>query len=73
MPNMGPAAPQWTCTSDTAIDKVLDIFSHDAKALSCLSVAENKKIVGIISKKNIIYALTEKRTPEAELQKRTMS
>jgi CIC family chloride channel protein len=60
-----------TCTPDTTIDKILDIFFHNSKALSCLPVVDNKKLVGIISKKNIIYALAEKMLPEAELQKRT--
>jgi hypothetical protein len=43
----GACGTPGTCRPDTTIDTLLDIFSHSSKALSCQSVVENKKLVGI--------------------------
>lgn len=61
-----------TVTRDTSIDEVVNIMH--SKHLSILPVVENatsRKLVGLISRKNIINALSEKHFwPEYEFQKR---
>lgn len=59
-----------TVTPDTAVDDMVDLFIK--RNISVLPVVEDGKLVGIISRKNIINALAEKGFwPEREFQKRT--
>jgi predicted transcriptional regulator len=61
-----------TVTPDTAIEKILDLFHREK--FSILPVVENdksKRLMGLISRKNIITALAEEGFwPEHEYQKR---
>jgi CBS domain-containing protein len=60
-----------TVTSDTSIEEVVGLFFENSASLSILPVVENKKLVGVISRKNIINALAEKGFwPEHEFKKR---
>jgi len=58
-----------TVKSDTPINEVVDLmYTND---LSVLPVVEGKKLIGMISRKNIINAMAEKGFwPEEEFQKR---
>jgi len=59
-----------TVQPNASIDEVVDImYTED---VSVIPVVEGKKLVGIISRKNIINAMTEKDFwPEEDLRKRT--
>jgi CBS domain-containing protein len=58
-----------TVSPSTPIEDIVDIFLQ--RNVSILPVVEDGKLVGIISRKNIINALAEKGFwPEHELQKR---
>jgi len=59
-----------TVLPQTVIEDIVDLFLH--RNLSILPVVEGKKLVGIISRKNILNILTEKGFwHEHEFQKRT--
>ncbi len=61
-----------TVTPDTPIENIVDLFYKNSSSLSLIPVVENKKLMGIIGRKNIINALAEKGFwPEHEFQKRT--
>jgi len=49
-----------TVAADTPIEEIVDLFCGNSSSLSVLPVVENKKLVGIIGRKNIINALAEK-------------
>jgi CBS domain-containing protein len=56
---------------DASLDEIVSLFFHNSSTLSVLPVVQDKKLAGIISKKNIIYALSERgMLPEYEMQKR---
>lgn len=58
-----------TVLPQTAIEDIVDLFIH--RNLTILPVVENGRLVGIISRKNIINALAEKGfIPEHEFRKR---
>lgn len=58
-----------TVTSDTPIEDIVEIMY--SSRFSILPVVENKKLVGIISRKNIINAMAEQGFwPEHEFKKR---
>jgi CBS domain-containing protein len=58
-----------TVTSDTPIEDIVEIMY--SMRFSILPVVENKKLVGIISRKNIINAMAEQGFwPEHEFKKR---
>ena len=60
-----------TVGPDTSLEEIVDLFYDNSSSLSVLPVVKNKKLAGIISKKNIIYALAERgMLPEHEMQKR---
>ncbi|OGW57942.1 MAG: hypothetical protein A2Z09_00490 [Nitrospirae bacterium RBG_16_43_8] len=60
-----------TVAVDTTIEEIVDLFYGNSSSLSILPVVEKKKLVGIISRKNIINALGEKGFwKEHEFQKR---
>ncbi len=61
-----------TVGPDATIDDVVNLFHANSHSVSILPVVEGKKLVGIISRKNIINALGERGFwPEHEFQKRT--
>jgi CBS domain-containing protein len=61
-----------TVTPDTPIEKIVDLFYQNSSSLSIVPVVEQKKLVGIIGRKNIINALAERGFwKEHEFQKRT--
>jgi len=49
-----------TVQRDATIDEIVDLFYGNSTSLSVLPVVEKKKLVGIISRKNIINALAER-------------
>lgn len=49
-----------TVTADAPIEAIVDLFYRNSSSLSILPVVENKRLVGIIGRKNIINALAEK-------------
>lgn len=58
-----------TVSPSTSIDEIVDLFLQ--RNMSIVPVVENGKLVGIISRKNIINALAEKGFwPEHEFKKR---
>jgi len=60
-----------TVSPDASLEDLVDLFYNNSSSLSVLPVVKNKQLVGIISKKNIIYALAERgMIPEHEMQKR---
>lgn len=61
-----------TVTPSTPIEDIVDLFYANSHSVSILPVVEKKKLVGIISRKNIINALAEKGFwQEHEFRKRT--
>jgi len=59
-----------TVLPQTTIEDIVDLFYY--RHLTILPVVENRKLVGIISRKNIVNALVEKGFwAEHEFQKRT--
>lgn len=60
-----------TVGPDTSLEEIVDLFYNNSSSLSVLPVVQNNQLTGIISKKNIIYALAERgMVPEHEMQKR---
>ena len=58
-----------TISWDTPIDDIIDLFLRER--ISMLPVVENRKLVGIVTRTNIITALAEEGFwPEADFQKR---
>ncbi len=56
----GVCAAPVTVASDAAIEDIVELFYGNSTSLSILPVVENKKLVGIIGRKNIVNALAEK-------------
>lgn len=56
----GVCARPVTIAADTPIEEIVDLFYENSSTLSVLPVVEKKKLVGIISRKNIVNALAEK-------------
>ena len=58
-----------TASGDTPIDDIIGLFVREG--ISLIPVVENRKLVGVITRKNIITAMAEEGFwPEAEFQKR---
>ncbi|MBI5204952.1 MAG: CBS domain-containing protein [Nitrospirae bacterium] len=56
----GVCAKPVTVVSDAPIEEIVNLFYENSSTLSILPVVEKKKLVGIISRKNIVNALAEK-------------
>lgn len=61
-----------TVSPNTIIEDIVDLFYQNSSSLSILPVVDKNRLVGIISRKNIITALAEKGFwKEHDFQKRT--
>ena len=56
----GVCSKPMTVASDAPIEDIVNLFYQNSGSLSVLPVVDKKKLVGIISRKNIINALAEK-------------
>jgi CBS domain-containing protein len=70
-PQHGACGTPVSVGPDASVDEVVKLFLGNGSSLSVLPVVSQKRLVGIIARKNLMVALAEKGFwPEHEFQKR---